>query len=185
METILPSKWDLPTEIRSRVGHSVGRQRSMAAKGHLLILLHSPPRADEEQREPCLFWRDPGHTWRSNKFGTGTNALGQYLEGYEKATDDLQRRVPDEQSAQKLFEAMNELGPLHRSARNTHAALQQARELMADDTDIIDFRDHAEQIERTLELLRHEAKNALDYRVAAQTDTASRANAGRADTRTG
>ncbi len=132
METILPSDWDLPPEIRSRVGHSVGRQRSMVAKGHLLILLHSPPRADEDKREPCLFWRDPGHNWRSRKFGTGTNGLSRYLEGYEKMTDDLQRRVLEEQSAQELFETLNEIGPLHRSARNTHTALQQAREMMAD-----------------------------------------------------
>jgi Mg2+ and Co2+ transporter CorA len=88
-------------------------------------------------------------------------------------TDNLQRRVLEEQSAQELFETLNEIGPLHRSAHNTHTALQQAREMMADDTDIIDLRDHAEEIARTLELLSHEAKNALDYRVAAQAERQS------------
>ncbi len=120
-----------------------------------------------QERSPCRPPSPPGSTIR-----TANPWNFPHCHGVRAV---LQRRVLQEQSAQELFETLNEIGPLHRSARNTHTALQQARELMVDDTDIIDLRDHAEQIERTLELLRHEAKNALDYRVAVQAEHESAA----------
>jgi len=45
VSSILPTSWDIPQSIRRRLGNRVGRQRSMSADGHLLLVMHAPPDA--------------------------------------------------------------------------------------------------------------------------------------------
>ena len=58
---------------------------------------------------------------------------------------------------------LESVGPLHHAVRNLHATLQAAREAIPDDRDIIDMRDWAYDLERTLDLLQTNTKHALDY----------------------
>jgi Mg2+ and Co2+ transporter CorA len=51
-----------------------------------------------------------------------------------------------------------------------HFALQSAREGIPDDRDLIDLRDSAYEIERSLNLLHDNMKNALDYRIAQRAE---------------
>ena len=43
--TLLPAPWQVPSVFRERMGTQVGRQRSMVADGHLLLVLHGASEA--------------------------------------------------------------------------------------------------------------------------------------------
>ena len=62
-KSVLPPSWEVPAQFRERLGERVGRQRAMMADGHLLLVLHRPPKKDEVERFPRLFWRKPDGTW--------------------------------------------------------------------------------------------------------------------------
>ena len=51
--------------------------------GHLLLVLHAPPKPDESTRTGRFFWRSPDGKWISNEFGTGINALNSHLDSYQ------------------------------------------------------------------------------------------------------
>ena len=76
--------------------------------------------------------------------------------------------------AQDYFLLLQALAPLHRTTRNLHLALQQARELAPDDRDLIAPRDQAADLERALDLLHGDARNGLDYTIAHQTEEQTR-----------
>lgn len=69
--SLLPSAWDLPPVFRDRLGSHPGRQRAMFADGHLLLILHEPPKPDVNERLGCFFWRHPDGTWSSSGLGVG------------------------------------------------------------------------------------------------------------------
>lgn len=58
---------------------------------------------------------------------------------------------------------LENVGPLHHAARNLHATLQAAREAIPEDRDLIDLRDWAYDLERTLDLLQRNTQHALDF----------------------
>ena len=55
--SILPAVWQVPQEFRDRLGDRAGRQRAMAADGHLLLVLHRPPGPEDAERSGRFFWR--------------------------------------------------------------------------------------------------------------------------------
>ena len=55
----LPPDWQLPEAISRRLGDKVGRQRLMATEGHLLFVLHEPPKPGEAERIGRPIWRHP------------------------------------------------------------------------------------------------------------------------------
>ncbi|MFP4008704.1 MAG: CorA family divalent cation transporter [Spirulinaceae cyanobacterium] len=59
---------------------------------------------------------------------------------------------------------------MNRAAQNLRETLQQARDGVKGDRDIIDLRDTTEEIERTLELLQIDAQHALDCKIAKQAE---------------
>lgn len=63
------------------------------------------------------------------------------------------------------------MGPLHHAVRNLHATLQAAREAIPDDRDIIDMRDWAYDLERTLDLLQTNTNRARESNVTAEKQT--------------
>jgi Mg2+ and Co2+ transporter CorA len=73
-------------------------------------------------------------------------------------------------TADDYFGILQALAPLHRACRNLHAALQNAREQVPDDKDLIVCRDQADALERTSDLLHTDAKNGLDFTVARRTE---------------
>jgi Mg2+ and Co2+ transporter CorA len=174
MAKILPPAWTLPTAIATRVGDRAGRQRAMAADGHLLLVLHETPEADEDDRVARLFWRDDKGNWKSNTLGTGIQALRKHLEEYSARVDLLENQLSHAKRADELSEVLSHIGPIHRAIRHLHAALQQAREAIPGDRDIILCRDEAGDIERAAELLHYDAQNELDLAVVRQSEEQTR-----------
>src|SRR5262249_23314046 len=69
-------------------------------------------------------------------------------------------------SARDYYALLQAIAPLHRTARHLHATLQEARELVPEDRDLINLRDQVGEVERALELLHGDVKNRLDFTVA-------------------
>lgn len=142
----------------------------MLAEGHLLLVLHAPPQPDEPHRRGRLFWRKPDGSWLSNELGAGPVALGKHLAEFEELIERYDRREDDAPGVDQLFQILEAMSPVHRAARNLHATLQSARQMIAGDRDLINFRDRAYETERSAELLVGDVKNALDFAVAKKTE---------------
>jgi hypothetical protein len=166
----LPDAWNLPPILRGRVRESVGRQRAMTAEGHLLLILHEPPRPDELQRRGRYFWRAPDGTWQSNSLGAGITALKKHLGEYRDALEKLDRVEQRAEMADEYFELLRQIAPLHRAAHNLYSTLQQAREMVREDADLIVCRDQAYQVHRESELLRSDIQSGLDCAVARRAE---------------
>ncbi len=164
---IIPAVWQIPQDFRDRLGEQAGRQRAMFADGHLLLILHAPPDPDEDERKGRFFWRQPDGTWSSDG---DIKSLRKHLAEYETLLDSFEEQDERASTAKEYFAILYVLAPIHRAARNLHQALQQARELVPDDKDIINMRDEAYQIERMSELLYADAKNSLDFIIAQRTE---------------
>jgi hypothetical protein len=166
----LPVAWEVPAEFRDRLGEQAGRQRTMSADGHLLVVLHAPPGPDTPLREGRFYWRDATGRWTPAGTKAGEPGLGDLLADYERALDALQQVEEGAKTAREYFELLNRLTPLARSARNLHQALQAAREAAPDDRQLLLWRDRAYAMSRTAELLNEDAKNALDFAVAQRAE---------------
>jgi hypothetical protein len=167
---LIPPLWKVPQVFRDRMGEQVGRQRSMVADGHLLLVLHAPPKPNENQRHGRFFWRDADGQWTSKDRGTGLNALSKHLEDYEELIAALDRLEEKATTSGEYFAILEQLAPVQRAATNLHHVLQEAREQCPDIRELINLRDRAYGIERTAELLLAEVKNALDVAVAKRAE---------------
>lgn len=171
----LPASWTLPAQIENRFGQrSIGKQRAMIADGHLLLILHQAPHADEQTRKGVLFWRQPNGTWEYSGGGIGIQPLVKHLEQYNTAEEALQTQYDRAQIAEDYFHILEAIAPLRLAAKNSSAALQVVRDGIPDDRDIIDLRDWASDIERNLDLLYENAKNALDFKIAQRAEEQTR-----------
>jgi hypothetical protein len=167
----LPSSWNLPEQIKNRFGQkSSGKQRAMLADGHLLLVLHRVPVAQEQTRESVFFWRQPDGNWLFSGGGQGISTLIKHLQAYNDAEEKWAIAYRQAQSAEDYFELLEGMAPLRLAAKNLHATLQAAREAASADKDLIDLRDWAYDIERTLDLLYENSKNALDYKIAQRAE---------------
>jgi hypothetical protein len=168
---ILPSTWSLPEAVRSRLGRTTyGRQRAIFEEGHLLLVLHKPPGPDEQKREGVLFWRTPAGEWQQNRGGPGTGGLKRHVQEYAELEERLAKDYEEARDVSRLFELIDALTPLARSAHNMHAALQSAREAAGNDPLLIELRDLAYETERNFALLLEDARNALQFRTARQAE---------------
>ena len=170
ISNILPTTWSLPQAIYKRVGKRVGKQRAMTAEGHLLLILHAPPKPDEPEREQRLFWRKPDGVWQSRDHGSGIRSILEHLELYQKQIDQLEDQFRQTKKSSEFFKILRAAYPLHRSARNMQRALQSARDASDNDQELINLRDIAVDIERGAELLVQDTKNALEYTIAVQAE---------------
>lgn len=174
----IPANWDVPQRMRERLGRkSVGRQRAMIDGGHLLLVLHKAPTDGSREREGVFFWRDPQGTWRGSEGNHGLRAVQDHVAGYETSEDHWARVYDGYTGHEELFHLLEALGPLQRSAKNMHAALQDAREGIPQDRDIVDLRDQAYDTHRGLELLYMDARNALDFAIARKAKAQARLGA--------
>lgn len=175
MSKVIPHNWEVPQVFRDRLGAHAGRQRTMHHEGHLLIILHEPPRAEVAERVAKIFWRKPDGTWKTTgSTATNIGALRLLVEEYQKAEDALEARTAAAKKSTDWFELIHDTAPLLRAARGVHAALQEAREHAKTDTAVISLRDTAQDIERTLELIQNHAKSGLDYAIAKGTEDAAK-----------
>lgn len=171
MGSPLPMGWTLPEEIRARLGDQAGRQRAMLAEDHLLVILHEPVSPPGQPQRGRIFWRDPQGNWKSNTNANGLMALKQHAQEFMTEITRLDERLDAANSADDYFNVLQAIQPLHRAARNTHAALQQAREMVPADRDLIVARDQSVEIERAAELLHGDARNAMEYAQAKQAES--------------
>ncbi len=169
-KNILPATWEIPAAIRERLGDKVGRQRAMAADGHLLLVLHKPPKAGDNERLGRFFWRRPDGSWLSNVLGQGAAAIGRHLGEFSELVEKFDRLEENATTIDQMFNIIESMSPVQRSARNLHSALQEARTLIASDRDLINLRDRAYEIERAAELLLAEVQNALEFALAKKTE---------------
>ena len=174
---IIPPGWNLPEPIRARLGQKTfGRQRIIFEEGHLLIILHRPPTADDSTREGVLFWRSPDGNWKWSR-GIGGAALGAHVQSYADREAALSSAYDQATDAESLYELQAEVTPVARAARNMHSVLQAARDAIKSEKLLIDMRDRAYEIERNLELLLEDVRNMIQYRTIKEAEEQSRLSA--------
>ena len=166
----LPEAWNVPQVFRSRVRESVGRQRALFADGHLLLVLHEPPKSGEPHRRARFFWRAPDGAWQSNNLGPGIAALNRHLGEYTGALGQLDVAEERAERADDYFRLLREIAPLRRATRNLYETLQEARQKLAEDHDLIVCRDQAYHVHRFAELLQGDSKSGLDCAVARRAE---------------
>lgn len=169
-KSVLPAVWNVPEIFRKRLGDQVGRQRAMFADGHLLLVLHKPPKPEDDQRSGRFFWRAPDGTWSSDELGSGPHALDRHLTEYEELVERFDQMYDAADSADEYFAVVYGITPVHRAARNLHKTLQEARESLPDERHLINFRDRAYQLERNAELVYTDARNGLEYAIAKRAE---------------
>ncbi|MEO1496107.1 MAG: hypothetical protein AAFV43_03045 [Planctomycetota bacterium] len=169
-EPLLPAAWKIPQEFRDRLGDDVGRQRKMEADGHLLLVLHSPPKPTEDVRHGRLFWRDADGRWKPQPLKHDDHAVGELLAEYESRADELDNAHDDASCADDAFALLSALNPLVRTAHNLYEVLQDARKAVKADRKLILLRDRAYAVTRRLELMQQDARNTLDFVVARRSE---------------
>lgn len=175
MARVVPSSWQVPEKIAARFGTHAGKQRAMFAEGHLVLVTHLVPTPEKSDPEAALFWRHPDGTWRSSGGGRGgLGGLRTLVDEYKKRADAIEDQVARAKKAADYFHALQACAPPLRAARNLHRALQEAREAVTADRDIIALRDQAADIERELEIAHADAKTGLEFAIAHQAEQQSR-----------
>lgn len=174
---IIPPTWNLPEPIRARVGQNTyGRQRAIIEEGHLLLVLHKPPGPDDAGRDGVLFWRNPAGEWQFSRGGPGISGLKRHVQSYAEIEAKLTEAYEQATEVTALFDVMESLTPLLRAARNMRQALQAAREGMRDERGLIEIRDQGDEVERNLELLAEDVRNAIQHRMARDSEAQARAS---------
>jgi hypothetical protein len=167
---LLPADWEIPGKLRGRLGTSAGRQRVLAEDGHVVIVLHAPPAADDTERRGRFFWRDREGHWRAAPKAERVANLDEHLNEYRSAIEELEHAEDVARGARDYFALLDRLNPLARAVRNMYDALQQARDAAGNDQRLIVARDQAYELVRRVELLHAEAKNGLDFAIAWQAE---------------
>lgn len=159
--------WKLPLAIEQRLGReSYGSQRAIHEEDHLLLILHEPPMKEGNAREHAVFLRKPDGKWLYHGVDNGQYALGQLLERYEKQLGGFEALYGKAKTAEQMFQILERALPLARAAGNLKEAMQAAREMVKQESLLIDFRDRAVDLARGMELLVGDTRLALDFRLA-------------------
>ena len=92
-ESLIPTHWSVPSNLRNRLGMKAGRQRAMVHEGHLLLVLHKLPSHDGFDRIGRFFWREPDGTWHAKgSEETGLQPLRRHVLEFEEGVDALEDR---------------------------------------------------------------------------------------------
>ena len=127
-------------------------------------------------REGVFFWRQPDGTWLASSGGSdGLIQLRRHHETYAQQVERLEANFDRIDDASSTFALLRAIAPLHRATMNGHAAMQQAREMFSDDADLISLRDLAGETDLAAELLHADARHALDFAVARESESQTRA----------
>ena len=168
---IIPHNWQIPESIKARVGtNTYGRQRAIIEEGHLLLILHDKPEPDQDERQGSLFWRTPDGEWKSSRGGKSVQSLKDFIQEYLDAHEKLEDDYDAARSAKDFFKALETAIPLKRAASHAFEAIQNAREALKDYTDLIELRDLAYDNERRFDLLVQDARNAVDFKIAVESE---------------
>ena len=141
----------------------------MLADGHLLLVLHTPPKADENTRVARFYWRKPDGNWLGSEPAAGAPTIAKHLEDYTQMLEKIDHALDSAVLARDYFAVLSHLSPLLRSVRNLHKTLQEARDASGL-PEVIAHRDRAYELERMAELLYEDAKNGLDFATARRAE---------------
>jgi hypothetical protein len=167
MPGYIPKTWDLPQSIRRRLGDQVGRQRLMDEDGHLLLLLHHPPRPEDDAlRSPSVFWCSAAGEWKSAPGAGGLSALQELIASYKTAVFQLDEVVDAAREPLAYFQVLRAVNPLLRSSRSLLGVMEHARKARPDERRLIVLRDEAVEIERCADLLANDAKAGMEFTLA-------------------
>ncbi len=166
---VLPKQWAVPELFRRRLGEQAGKQRVMVADGHVLLVLHALP-----ERAPSLFWRNRDGTWSSTQHGARPKGLRIHVQQYADAVARLEAELEGAAGSDACFAVLRAVSPLVRTVRNLHRVLQEARDALPTDRELIACRDLAYEVERSAELVYDEARNMLSYTVANRAEAQAR-----------
>src|SRR2546423_14324756 len=103
MRLVIPVDWQIPNPLTQRLGDTAGRQRAMAAEGHLLLVLHEPPVAGSSERTGRLFWRNPVGEWKSKGLGDGPQALKKHVAEFAERTEELEKQWQSAGTAEDYY----------------------------------------------------------------------------------
>jgi hypothetical protein len=142
----------------------------MFADGHLLLVLHEPPSLDHSHRAGRYFWRSPDGTWQSNTLGKGPRSLRRHVEEFAVRLETLEKLEDDADRSEEYNTLLTQISPLLRAACHLHATLQEARDLVRDDRNLIICRDESYVVERGAELLQNDVQIGLQCAVARQAE---------------
>lgn len=168
--TLLPLTWQVPEEFRERLGDGAGRQRLMVHDGHLLLVLHKPPRSDETSRRGRFFWREPNGEWHSSDLGGGPNSLFKHIAEFQEVFEKLDGVEETAENSVTLGGVIESLTPLRRSVHNLYDVLQESRKEVPDDRQLLNARDRAYDLDRNVELLLDNARNGLEFMIARRAE---------------
>jgi Mg2+ and Co2+ transporter CorA len=96
--------------------------------------------------------------------------LKALVESFTKEALALETALESATQAADYFRILQEVAPRLRSARGLHRTLQEARELLKSESEIISLRDQAYEAERTFELVQQDASAGLDFTVARRAE---------------
>lgn len=170
MAKIIPDTWQIPTQLRERVGTRVGRQRAMIHGKSCLLLLHQLPKPNDRERAPIAFFRNETGAWRCFPGRDNIQTLKDHVEGVAKALDELDDRLEAAEKATEFLALIKIARPLHRFTRNMHMALQQVRDAFPEDLEILALRDRAYELERMAETISDDTENGMQYTIAQHTE---------------
>jgi hypothetical protein len=173
---LLPLTWNVPETFRKRLGTTAGSQRAMQADGHLLLVVHLPPKPNERTRRGRLLWRDTEGKWRCSDTGSGPMAVRKHLEQYEAEIAEYDKAEAAALNANDYLPLMEGLAPLLRSARNLEQVMQEARKLVPDDRNLIDFRDKAYELARNADLLYTDTQHGMEVAMIRRAEEQARAS---------
>jgi len=167
---IVPDTWPLPSELRSRVGSRVGRQRLLSAQGHHLMILHQLPKPHSRDRDPAVFWRSSDGSWRCFPGRDHPGTLRDHVETVGQVLEELDDKVEHAKTATEFLEVSKISRPLQRYTRNMHAVLSQLRDALPDDADVLAARDRAYELDRLSENISDDAENGMQHTIAQHTE---------------
>jgi hypothetical protein len=142
----------------------------MVHDGHLLLVLHKPPRSDETSRRGRFFWREPNGEWHSSDLGGGPNSLFKHIAEFQEVFEKLDGVEETAESSVTLGGVIESLTPLRRSVHNLYDVLQESRKEVPDDRQLLNARDRAYDLDRNVELLLDNARNGLEFMIARRAE---------------
>lgn len=170
MAKIVPDTWPLPSELKSKVGSRVGRQRLLSAQGHHLMVLHQLPKPHARDRDALVLWRSPEGSWRCFPGRDNPSTLRDHLEALAKVLEELDDKVDHAKSATDFLAVIRVARPLQRYTRNMHAVIAQLRDALPEDADVLAARDRAYELDRLAENVSDDAEDGMQHTIAEHTE---------------
>jgi Mg2+ and Co2+ transporter CorA len=163
--------WELPQSIVERLGpNTYGSQRNIFEEDNLLIILHSIPATEGNEREHKVFWIRPDQEMWCNGQSNGKFELHALLETYQKEFEALEFGIDKAKKAKEFFELLEVLVPIHRAMKNLAKTLKESRTILEQNSYILEMRDWAVDLQRNYEVLLADGKLALEFRIAQKTE---------------